>query len=756
MTAGIHEASQNIDSKLFDGCPLTVAESLAMILLFSLRHHLTGAGLADLLTLVSLHCALPNLCARSTFFFQKHFRHLKSPVVFHKYCSFCCHPTEGSINECKVCKRTLNDENVSYFIECPLITQLLTLFKREDFVSDLQHRFHRRKKNDSNYEDIYDGEMYKSHTTADGFLSDKNNISLMWYTDGVPLFKSSKYSMWPLYFTINELPFSQRMMKENMLFGGIWYGEAKPLFHLFLKPSIESLQKLYEGVDVILPDGETKKVRGFLLCGTCDLPAKALVLNMTQFNGKHGCARCLQSGQSIPTGRGTTWVYPFEINPRMRNHKEFVTDGKKAAEDGKTMNGVKGPSWLSLGMKTDVIRGTLIDYMHCVLLGVTRKLLHLWFDSSHSRHPYSLSRVLNQVDERLLAIKPPNFVTRTPRSIKLHCKYWKANECRAWLFFYSVPVLFGLMNDTYFSHYCLLVESIYILNMETISKDDIKRGRQLIEHFCFMFSTLYGPEHMTANMHQLLHLTECVRDFGPLWVFSCFKFEDMNGQIVQMFHGTKKPELQICTHLSTVLSIPLMLSKLSPGQAKDFALRMQGVKKAFSKSEKISTGTWRIGCMKTFQLSDCVRHCLQKESSSDFTKFQKFLRITKHGALFQSKQYLAVSRRNSHTIIYTHNITRLCGQIEYFMKCCCCNLDVCTDQCQPQYFAVVQMLPIIPCQLVNDDVTNCNIPHIFKVSTNVDEYEVVAIDNILSLCVFMPVSNMQAYISTAPNTCESD
>ncbi len=27
-------------------------------------------------------------------------------------------------------------------------------------------------------------------------------------------------------------------------------------------------------------------LRGFLLCGTCDLPAKAAVLNMIQFNGK--------------------------------------------------------------------------------------------------------------------------------------------------------------------------------------------------------------------------------------------------------------------------------------------------------------------------------------------------------------------------------------------------------------------------------------------------------------------------------------
>ena len=33
-----------------------------------------------------------------------------------------------------------------------------------------------------------------------------------------------------------------------------------------------------------------------LLCLTCDLPAKAAVLNCMQYNGYWGCTRCLQKG----------------------------------------------------------------------------------------------------------------------------------------------------------------------------------------------------------------------------------------------------------------------------------------------------------------------------------------------------------------------------------------------------------------------------------------------------------------------------
>ena len=47
-------------------------------------------------------------------------------------------------------------------------------------------------------------------------------------TDGVPVFKSSKVSIWPLYLVINELNYSKRMAYENMIFVGLWFGEKKP------------------------------------------------------------------------------------------------------------------------------------------------------------------------------------------------------------------------------------------------------------------------------------------------------------------------------------------------------------------------------------------------------------------------------------------------------------------------------------------------------------------------------------------------
>ena len=45
------------------------------------------------------------------------------------------------------------------------------------------------------------------------------------------------------------------------------------------------LENLYEGINVAIPNEDPIIVRGVILCGTCDLPAKALFMNVKQYNG---------------------------------------------------------------------------------------------------------------------------------------------------------------------------------------------------------------------------------------------------------------------------------------------------------------------------------------------------------------------------------------------------------------------------------------------------------------------------------------
>ena len=48
-----------------------------------------------------------------------------------------------------------------------------------------------------------------------------------------------------------------------------------------------------------------------------------------------------------------------------------------------------------------------------------------------------------------------------------------------------------------------------------------------------------GDGSCGLNVHNAgAHLADFVRGWGPMWAWSCFGFEDMNGTILEFVHGT--------------------------------------------------------------------------------------------------------------------------------------------------------------------------------------------------------------------------
>ena len=47
------------------------------------------------------------------------------------------------------------------------------------------------------------------------------------------------------------------------------------------------------------------------------------------------------------------------------------------------------------------------------------------------------------------------------------------------------------------------------------------------------------------NVHLLVHLQQCVSDWGPLWSYSCFPFVSANNHLRKLFHGTKDMTQQV-------------------------------------------------------------------------------------------------------------------------------------------------------------------------------------------------------------------
>ena len=290
--------------------------------------------------------------------------------------------------------------------------------------------------------DITEGEAYqkqaKNDQTSEGVL----NLTALCNTDGINLYSSSKIELWPIFSALNELSPGLRFSRENIILAGIWQGKGKPPFQHFIKAFSDELNKLSREGFRISVGIMTVVVKIVVICVTVDLPDKAELLCMVYFNGRFACVTCADEGEVAKQGRGHAMTYPYNDQSRLRS----PSDVENAMQNGtkkKPNLGFKGTSSMCLLDNFCVTTGIVPDYMHCVLLGVTKTLLQKWFSPSQSKNEYYVGGSLKTVSRRLQSIKPPDYIERLPRDLEKHYANLKATELQAWLLFYSIPCLAG-------------------------------------------------------------------------------------------------------------------------------------------------------------------------------------------------------------------------------------------------------------------------------------------------------------------------
>lgn len=88
-----------------------------------------------------------------------------------------------------------------------------------------------------------------------------------------------------------------------------------------------------------------------------------------------------------------------------------------------------------------------------------------------------------------------------------------------------------------------------MLLKESITRDELDQVERNLFAFVRETETLYGPQVMSYNLHQVLHLALAVRRWGLLWVTSAFPFEHMNGLIGHSVHGTRNHGSEIINNI---------------------------------------------------------------------------------------------------------------------------------------------------------------------------------------------------------------
>lgn len=351
--------------------------------------------------------------------------------------------------------------------------------------------------------------------------------------DGLPLSKSSSSQLYPILGMVkNYKPL------DNIVFPiDIFHGNEKPYcFNNFLEDFVTEAIGLYDK-DITVCGKKTRFEIQMLLF---DAVAKASVLQIKGHSGYSSCSKCTAEGEYL-NGRmcfpDTTFIE--------RTDNDFKNQTDESHHVGQTI--------LTRIPGLNLVSAVPLDYMHLILLGVMKKMLvGTWI---FGKPPHKLpSRIIDEMSTQLISLKSyiPCEFSRKPRSLK-EAKRFKATEFRLFLLYLGPIVLKGILDSTKYDHFITLHYAISILvSNKAFECQYVDYAEQLLKHFVVSCGLIYSKEFMMHNIHNLLHISNDVRKFGPLDVFSNFPFENFLGQLKKLLRKSSDVLPQIVRRLSEI------------------------------------------------------------------------------------------------------------------------------------------------------------------------------------------------------------
>lgn len=438
--------------------------------------------------------------------------------------------------QCYDCNRELKRGNSEYFIYMPVKPQLKkSITEHFEEIMSYRENFAQTK---TVITDVQDCNQFK--------IAQKKHpnaivLSLTVNTDGAKIFNGTNKSVWPIQICQNYLPPQMRYLSEHIMVVALHSG--KPNMRDFFYPFLNELKEIYDAGGIIIEkNGQHFTFLPLITNCTADLPAKAAVQGMVSHNGHFACGYCMHEGDKIKKNKHSkaviryTRTKPHTQQCLNRTHTGILNlyENLRAT----TLSGIKNVSCMIAAYDFDLVNGFSVDYMHCALLGITKKLLDLWLNPANHSEPFYIPKKKQVAfSSRIVSIKPLSEINRKPRSI-FDRNDFKANEFRSLLLYYLRYCLVDMLPMKYIDHFQLFSSSIYLLLQTNITLEDISSANDRLNKFANEYQDLYHEHNVTMNLHLLRHIANSVREIGPLWAQSSFTFETYNGVLIRSNHST--------------------------------------------------------------------------------------------------------------------------------------------------------------------------------------------------------------------------
>jgi hypothetical protein len=283
----------------------------------------------------------------------------------------------------------------------------------------------------------------------------------------------------------------------------------------------------------------------------------------------------------------------------------------------------------------DMVNGFVVDYMHTALLGVLKTLTNKFLNSSNHLEQFYLNKdKALEIDTRLLAVRIPYECNRQTRGVK-DIAHWKANEWKTWMMV-CIPILDGILPAKYLNNLSKFVLSMSLLLTDNVTKENIALSKTLYKEFAQKAAKLYGKEICSFNMHILHHSGDCVLNWGPLWSYSLFPFENANGMLTKLITGTRQVCMQIIKKVNILRELNTFGGQHTNEAAGDFFWSMIDDRKLYRKVLKVNKNVTMVGPRRDYTLTNDESSLLiqGKVDIASITKVWSYKTFFANGAKF--------------------------------------------------------------------------------------------------------------------------
>ncbi|CAF4735861.1 unnamed protein product, partial [Rotaria magnacalcarata] len=113
----------------------------------------------------------------------------------------------------------------------------------------------------------------------------------------------------------------------------------------------------------------------------------------------------------------------------------------------------------------------------------------------------------------------------------------------------EVKGFMDVLKKKYYDHLIKLVVMMHLCESRKVHHSYINIINRLGQSFVIDFPTLYSKRHCLQVVHSIIHISDTVRDFGPLQSFSTFQFENELGLLMRTNKSTRRRAQEMINNL---------------------------------------------------------------------------------------------------------------------------------------------------------------------------------------------------------------